>query len=310
MTKRAARDRSVRAAPVDLAGRTVIVTGASPGSLGFATARTLADWGAQVVVTTRSNTGAVVRELSGAGRSVAGHPLDLTSAESVAVFAAWYVERHPGDLAVLVNNAGVHLDLRSKWTQPRLTEDGHEIHWRTNYLGPMQLTHLLLPLLEQTGGRTGDARVVNVASKLHSRGRNAALFGPLKPYHSWDAYGTSKLALVHATNEIARRYAEAQVRAYAVHPGSVYSHIADRGLEESRVLGRVRRAFAPVEKRMLLTPDQGAQTTLHCVSAVDLASGYYRAGAPAEPSAESADSTVAARLWDETDRWLTTAGVL
>ena len=35
--------------------RTVIVTGASPGSLGFATARALADWGANVVVTTRND---------------------------------------------------------------------------------------------------------------------------------------------------------------------------------------------------------------------------------------------------------------
>ncbi|MBK8289080.1 MAG: hypothetical protein IPK95_10980 [Cellvibrionales bacterium] len=38
----------------DLTGKTVIVTGCAPGSIGFETARTLADWGATVIVTTRS----------------------------------------------------------------------------------------------------------------------------------------------------------------------------------------------------------------------------------------------------------------
>ena len=294
-------ERHARARPVDLAGRTVIVTGASPGSLGFATARALADWGANVVVTTRTDTGAVLTALSGVRRSVAGHPLDLTDAGSVERFAAWFA-RTADRLDVLVNNAGVHLDLRSKWREPRRTADGHEIHWRTNYLGPLHLTHRLLPQLLATAEPAGEARVVNVVSKLHVRGRNQFLFAPIDPYDSWTAYGTSKLALVHAAVELARRHPT--LRAYAVHPGSVFSHIADRGLEERRVLSAVRHAFAPVERRLLLSPDQGAQTSLHCATAPGLPSGYYRGCAPASPSREVQDAIVAARLWDETAAWV------
>lgn len=131
--------------------RKVIVTGATPGSIGFATACRLAELGDDVTVTSRSG--------------VHGRPLNLTDARSVTGFATWYAEHSDGRLDVLVNNAGVHLDLCSTWREPHCTADGFEVHWRTNYLGTMQLTHLLLPLLEETGRRTGDARVVNVVSK-------------------------------------------------------------------------------------------------------------------------------------------------
>lgn len=275
----------------------MIVTGASPGSLGYATAAALADWGARLIVTTRHATEAVVQSLSG---DLAGHSLDLTDADSVAEFASWVVANEKR-VDVLINNAGVHLDLRSAWKEPRLAADGFEIHWRTNYLGTMQLTELLLPVLDVIG----DGRVITVVSKLHARGRNEFLFRPLEPYNSWDAYGTSKLALIHAMNELPRRHPN--VRAYSLHPGSVYTHIADRGLDGHRVLGVVRRALAPIESRMLLSPEDGAQTTLHCATAPDLLSGYYRNCAPATPSAETDDASVAARLWDETVAWVGSA---
>jgi NAD(P)-dependent dehydrogenase (short-subunit alcohol dehydrogenase family) len=277
-----------------LSGSTVLVTGATPGSLGHATARALSDWGARVVVTTRSGTDEAVLA-SGAG---AGHDLDLASAESVEHFVTW-MEQEVGALDVLVNNAGIHLDLRSQWKQPRLTADGHELHWRTNYLGTAHLTHALLPLVLQGNS----PRVVTVVSKLHARGSNAALFGPPDPYNSWAAYGTSKLALVHLTTELARLHPELVTA--ALHPGSVYTHIADRGLEEQRLLSRVRRVFAPLERRALLTPAQGAQTTLHCATAEVVSGGYYERCDPRDPSPDAQDVEVAARLWTETQKWLT-----
>jgi NAD(P)-dependent dehydrogenase (short-subunit alcohol dehydrogenase family) len=300
----------MNARPVDLAHAAMIVTGASPGSIGYATARVLASWGAAVTITTRTRTEAVVDEMSaavpaGGMGSVVGHPLDLTDAGSVIRFADWFTGERGGRLDVLINNAGVHLDLRSQWKQPHRTDDGHEIHWRTNYLGPMHLTRLLLPTLLQTASVSGDARVVNVVSKLHAKGRNEQLFGPWQPYDSWTAYGVSKLALVHATRQIQDRFAASGVQAYCVHPGSVFSNIADRGLAGNRVIGTLRRALAPVESRVLLSPEQGAQTSIHCATAPGLAGGgYFRNCVLAEPSAEADDAAVAARLWDETSDWV------
>jgi NAD(P)-dependent dehydrogenase (short-subunit alcohol dehydrogenase family) len=267
------------AEPVDLTGRRILVTGAAPGSLGFATANALTEWGADVVVTRRSD-------------------LDLSDAASVRRFA----ESWSGPLDVLVNNAGIHLDLRSSWTEPTMTDDGFEIHWRTNYLGTVQLTSLLLPVLMQAR----DPRVVNVVSRLHARATNADLFEPRYPYDSWAAYGASKLALIHHAFELQRRCAP--VQGYALHPGSVYTHIADRGLEGHLVIGALRRVFAPVERRMLLSPEQGAQTTLHCATAPGLEGGrYFRDCAPAQPKADALDAAVSTRLWENTRTWLVRA---
>ena len=53
----------VYAEPVDLTGKTIIVTGGSPGSLGFETARTVASWGGSVVITSRSDADTVLEAL-------------------------------------------------------------------------------------------------------------------------------------------------------------------------------------------------------------------------------------------------------
>ncbi len=273
----------------DLSGRRVLVTGASPGSLGFATARLLAGLGADVTVTTRAGAADVARTIA---TGVAGHELDLTDRASVGAFARWYADER-GALDVLVNNAGIHLDLRSRWTEPQLL-DGHEIHWRTNYLGTWHLTSLLLPLLTDAA----EARVVNVVSKLHRRGSNEALFEGVRPYGSWAAYGTSKLGLIHHAAEIGRRHTG--VTAYSVHPGEVFTHIADRGLETSPLLARVRKLMAPVERRILISSEEGARNVAHCVTTPDLDAGYYRDRKPAEPSPDARDTAVSARLWDAT----------
>jgi NAD(P)-dependent dehydrogenase (short-subunit alcohol dehydrogenase family) len=105
-----------QAVAVDLRGKHVIVTGASQQSLGFATAQILARWGAHVAITTRKQSSvaaARLRELSGG--QVDGYDMDLTDTQSVEAFVNAYQQAHGQRLDVLINNAGIHLDLRSTW---------------------------------------------------------------------------------------------------------------------------------------------------------------------------------------------------
>lgn len=300
-----------RARQVDLSGRRLVVTGASPGSLGYETARTLAAWGAAVVVTALDDPAGLERTLQrrlnadgGDGDRVTARRLDLRDRRSVADFVHWYANEYSG-LDVLVNNAGILLDPLGRWREPRLAPDGVEIHWRTNYLGTFQLTAALLPLLLESGSESGDARVINVASHQHTRGRNERLFAPSGRYHSWDAYGQSKLALIHLTAELQRRYgADGFLRAVALHPGSVYTNMIARGIAATRGLGRVRALAAPLAALVLLNPVQGAQTAVHCATAADVrAGGYYERCAPARPSRDAMDETAAVRLWEQSREW-------
>jgi len=271
--------------------RVAVVTGVGTGSLGEAIAGSLRDLGFRVLTSTRT-----------CATTTDTHAMELTSRQSVAEFADW-VEASTDRLDVLVNNAGVHLDLRSAWHEPHLVE-GMEVHWRTNYLGTAQLTRLLIPLLLATAKEYGDARVVNVVSKLHARGRNDGLDGHLTPYDSWTAYGTSKLALVHEAREIERRYGDQGLHGYSVHPGSVSTNIADRGLESAPLLGRLRKLAAPLERRALKTPSDGARTVVFCAtSAQAQPGGYHRSSAPSPPSEDAQDEEAGRILWDNTSRW-------
>ncbi len=291
------------AQPRDLSGRVYLVTGIAPGSIGFETAKALAAWGATVVVTTRSRPEEAAQALRARLPANAGRidplPLDLADTASVDRLAAAVEQRH-GRLDGLINNAGIHLDLLSQWKEPRLL-NGHEIHWRTNYLGTLQLTLRLLPLLLRSAAAHGEARVVNVVSMLHARGSNAGLSGGGPAYNSWAAYGNSKLALVHATQELQRRYGPQGLKAFSLHPGAVFTNIADKGLSGNPLLEAVRRFFAPMEAIFLLTPEEGAQTTLVCATAPEAVGGaYYRSCRVAPASADSRDAAVSQRLWDET----------
>lgn len=295
---------------VNLTGKKIIVTGASPGSIGFTTAKTFLLWGATVIITTRSKpeeAAKILRTQTGiTSDTLYSYALDLTQADSVIRFATWYKKNHGPQLDVLINNAGIHLDLLSQWKEPKLTPDEFEIHWRTNYLGTAHLNYLLLPLLIKTGEKNGDTRIINVASHLHCKGSNSQIFEQTKPYSSWAAYGLSKLALIHNAFEIQRRYGKSNhLQGYALHPGSIATNISDKGLEGTGVIQKIRRLLAPLEAKLLLTPEQGAQTQIYCATQPNLPGGiYYERCQVATASSDTNDTVTAAKLWAETEKWI------
>ncbi len=308
------------ATPVDMSGRHVIVTGASPGSLGYETARILAGWGATVVTTCVRNVPLMEATLKddlrkrGAGEdNITAHKLDLSDPDSVNGFAAWVRDKHQGKLHVLVNNAGIHRKTFAPRKQQPLAEDSFEIHWRTNYLGAFHLTWTLLPLLQRSGIESGDARVVNVSSGLHDRVGNEDLFDE-EPhhgeprYHSWDAYGKSKLAMIHMAFEIERQFAESHnLHAVAVHPGVVMTNLTLPQAFRGRLGRGLHRISTALTSLVLLSPTSGAQTIVMCASQQPIQGGrYFERCAVSEPSEASQDEAVAKRLWDQSDRWVGT----
>lgn len=299
---------------VDMSSRNVIVTGASPNSIGYETAKILASWGATVVVTSTDDIelmeSSLRRDLRtiGAAEKITAHALDLCDFDSVNNFTAWYRKNYNDRLHVLVNNAGIHKNILSPRKKPPLTKDGFEIHWRTNFLGTFHLTSLLLPILKQNGLESGDARVVNVTSHLHDRVKNKSMFDDDAGYHSWNAYGLSKLALIHFTFEIQRRFAkEYNLQSAAVHPGSVMTNLTRIEKFQGKIgylLNQICSALASV---VLLSPVSGAQTSVMCASKRHLQGGsYYVRCETAESSDDTKDQDVSRLLWDNSDEWVKT----
>ena len=301
--------RKPLAPPADLVGRTFVVTGASPGSLGYEVARTLASWGGDVVATCVRDPATLERALrydvtARGGGSAIAERVDLADRGSVAAFARRCEDRFAGKLHVLVNNAGILKGMFARRREPKYAPDGLEIHWRTNYLGAFHLTRLLFPMLERAARESGDARVVNVASHQHVRARNDQLFEPTAAGNSWDAYGLSKLAMVHMCAELHRRHGAAgDFRAVALHPGTVYTNmIADGFASDPRL--RILPVLQRLARSVLLTPEAGAQTVLWCATASCVeGGGYYERCAAARPSAAVLDQEAGARLWEASAQW-------
>lgn len=103
---------------MDIAGRTVLVTGASRG-IGAATARLLADRGATVLLVARSESAlaAVERAIVSGGGTAESFPVDLADDAAIGEVTAAIEDRY-GTPDVIVNNAGIGRFLAIEETEP------------------------------------------------------------------------------------------------------------------------------------------------------------------------------------------------
>lgn len=219
------RLRTWPADPPRMEGKVVVVTGATAG-IGLAAAQGFAALGATVHVVGRDpgRTAAATAQVSG---GLAG-ACDVSSLASLRAFTdSW-----DGPLDVLVNNAGVMPPERT------VTDDGIELAFATNVIGPYWLT-TRLPL--------DGARVITVSSggmygqKLDGDLQNAT-------YKPVQAYARTKRAEVVLTEILAGRMPQTTV--HSMHPGWVDTEGVKASLS----------TFSKITKPILRTPEQGADT--------------------------------------------------
>ena len=246
-----------------MAGRTIVLTGASDG-LGAAAAKRLSRSGENVVVVGRSpqKTAAVASDI-GADHFVA----DFADLTQVRALADELLARYPR-IDVLANNAGGTMGER------QITVDGHEKTFQVNHLAPFLLTTLLLERLSESR-----ASVVNTSSAANK------LFGHLDiddlesahGYRGQKAYGTAKLANILFTKELHRRHHDAGIATAALHPGGVASNFGSE--TNSRLLKLTYRT--PLKNLALITPEQGSDLLVWLACATpgeDWTSGEYYSG--------------------------------
>jgi dehydrogenase/reductase SDR family protein 12 len=228
----------------DVSGRSILVTGASAG-IGEAACVRFAQLGARIhlVVRNADRGRAAVDRISAASgsRDIRLHLCDVSSMESVRDFSARFVDSGE-PLNVLINNAGVLVHERT------YTNEGFELTFATNVLGPFLMTALLLPVLR----RSAPARVINVSSggMYTARIDLDDLQLERREFDGAGFYAHTKRAEVILSEEWAKRLPRDEVTVHSTHPGWVETP----GVATS--LPRFHRIMGP----LLRDPAAGADT--------------------------------------------------
>jgi NAD(P)-dependent dehydrogenase (short-subunit alcohol dehydrogenase family) len=278
-----------------LAGRTVVITGASSG-IGRVAAVELHARGADVVVVGRDpeRTRGVAAELG------ARHVLaDMDRLDDVRQLAATLLDTCPR-IHVLALNAGSLVPRRGR------TVDGHETTFQRNVLAPFLLTRLLLPRLEETQAALApDAtavRVIGTASRanLWGRVRIDDLDWDRRPWlGGWQAYGTSKAMMILMMRTLAERVAPTGIEACSFHPGLVRTSFGSDSTVMRALLALSMGAYG-------ISAEAGGVPLVQLASVPDLPapSGTYfdQLTPEGRTTAQAADPELGRALWSALDR--------
>ncbi|OAY41269.1 short-chain dehydrogenase TIC 32 B, chloroplastic [Manihot esculenta] len=291
---------------IDATNLTTIITGGASG-IGLETARVLALRKAHVIIAARNMEAAneakqrILKEVKDGRVDVM--KLDLASIKSVHEFADTFIARNL-PLNILINNAGI------MFCPYQLSEDGIEMQFATNHIGHFLLTNLLLDKMKDTARSSGiEGRIVNLSSIAHIHTyRHGIRFDKLNDKRSYSdkrAYGQSKLANVLHAKELTRRFQEegVNITANAVHPGLIMTNL----MRYSALLMKILKFFSFV---LWKNVPQGAATTCYVAlhpSLKGVSGKYFVDCNEMKPSTYARDESLASKLWDFSNKLITSA---
>jgi NAD(P)-dependent dehydrogenase (short-subunit alcohol dehydrogenase family) len=272
-------------AGIDLAGRTVLITGATSG-LGFESMRALAARGARVLATGRTLAKAQAA-CAQVGERCTPFALELESLDSVRACSD-AVRALEVPIDVLMCNAGI-------MALPQLEQvGGLEKQFAVNHLGHFLLVNRLLERVRAAP----QGRVVVMSSSAYKWAPPAGIeFDNLsgeRDYTPNKAYGQSKTANGLFSLELARRLADSNATSNSVNPGPVDTNLSRHyPAWQRRILGLIAGfLLAPVEA--------GAATQCYVATAPALArvrGQYFEHCNPRVPGGQMTNAALAARLW-------------
>ncbi len=237
--------------PFSLAGRVVLVTGASRG-IGAAIARAAAAAGADIAVGYRDQSDAaasVVQDLETMGRTAAAFQADISDPDEAKRLVS-EVEDAFGRIDGLVNNAGV---MPSSPVLETSDEEWGEV-LRTNLFAPFYCSRAALPgMIER-----GEGSIVMISSRLGQIG-----------WPELAHYSAAKAGLLGLTKSMARELGPQGIRVNAVAPGFTITDMT-RELADSE---SGRRRLAELPARRFAEPQDVAASVVFLLS--DAAALYH-----------------------------------
>ena len=242
---------------MDMQGGVAIVTGSSSG-IGAATARSLAERGAHVLINYASNRdGAQETRLAceafGVETRVVRADVALDEDCRMLVHEA---EQAWGRVDALVNNAGTTVFCPFENLEG-LSADDFQRLYAVNTIGPFQMSRAAAPVMKR-GGRGSIVMVASVAGIL---GVGSSI-----------AYAASKGALIAMTRCLARTLGP-QVRVNAVCPGFVQGDWLRAGMGDQVYERSKAYLEATTPLGCTATPDTVADSILHFIEGASIVTG-------------------------------------
>ncbi|KZO91903.1 NAD-P-binding protein [Calocera viscosa TUFC12733] len=309
----------------DLTGRVAIVTGANSG-LGYQTAQQLANHGAKVYLTTRSEAKALdtVRRLETENPVLKDSDrlqylvIDFSLVTSAKAAGEEFLRRE-SRLDILVNNAGIAVG------DFELTKEGLSTIFAVDHVSNFAFTTTVLPLLEATAKQLGtDVRIVTVSSGANTFAPKTTKFDSVDDFRdkcstddkvnstsaNFARYGQAKLANILMAQELQKLFDAAglPILSISIHPGSV----STEGLESAAraYLGGI---FWSIFNWFTVSPLQGAATQLFAATSPEVRKDaekfkgqylvpYGKLGSTSEVSDLARKPELQIQLWEMTEK--------
>lgn len=215
--------------------RQALVTGANKG-IGLAIAKGLAEAGFFVWIGARDRSRGeqAVAQLRSVGLDAGLLEIDVAIEDSVYQAAAILSEQI-GALDILINNAGIAVDMTKAPSEVRMQD--MKAVYEVNLFGPVRVTQAFLPLLK----KADQARIVMMSSGV---GSLTLITDPTSIYSTVNLldYTSSKVALNAVTVSFAKELEPLGIKVNAVEPGHVRTDLNGNS--------------------GILTPEEGATTVI------------------------------------------------
>ncbi len=205
--------------------KTALITGANRG-IGFETARQLGQQGIKVLVGARTEENGTEAEskLKDEGFDAEFILLDVDDAKTHES-AKKYIEDKFGKLDILINNAGINLEIGDKALQASETSpDVFRDTFDTNFFNTVAVTQTFIPLIKKSDA----GRIVFVSSGLGSLTLHSDPNSPIYNY-KLPAYDISKTALNGYAVHLAHELKDTNIKVNTLHPGSVKTDMNPHG---------------------------------------------------------------------------------
>lgn len=229
----------------DLTGRVALVTGASRG-IGESVARTLAQYGAHVIVSSRKidsceTVAQSIREDGGSAEAFACHIGEMEQIEAI-----WaHIESAHGKLDILVNNAAANPYFGPiEDTDMAAFQKTVDVNIRGYFFMCAQGARLMK--------KSGGGSIVNVAS-----------VNGVNPGHFQGIYSITKAAVISMTKSFAMELGQQKVRVNALLPGLTDTRFASALTSNEAIK---KQAMAHIPMKRVADPDEMAGTVLYLAS--------------------------------------------